>query len=333
MTRDPFNGLVGSHASRSGGGYLLDQSPVRRGSYPTGNEYMFLEDVRQHSLPYRLNSEDAFEVQIISGNDEAPEIVGNSLPGRGYGGGSLEGSLRDYLSSALHHLLNGILVLEIEYFSRPEVLASKPVAFSIRILDPDFLKKRFGKYRLLVPSGLDLDKTLGWRWEKLKGETLTAVTLPRRQKRDVKRALNAIRAMDQDVQVMTDFTVGRHGAKSGFDFAAYQRRSRDIVLRASAPVGWSGRGLFTEGLLDPEKAQRAIQFERFVASLRDVALSGLQATINKAGGVLGFDARIELNGVLDARALDRMQEELAKGTRPISELLHSRHPGTKQPEE
>jgi len=288
---------------------------------------MFIEDVRRHALPYGLGADDGYDVEIASASEEVGDLVRDALPIRGYRHWRLEDSLRDYMGSALWFLVQGDLFLEIEYFRKPEDAFGRPVAFRVEFLQPELVDRRFGSYRYLVPSESNETEETLWIREKLEAASLVVVSLPRRLRREVNRALRAIRAADQDLRVMTDFTTGRYGANSGFDFTSFQRESRDIVLRATAATGWSGRGLYTEGLLDPEKAWRAIQFERFVAALRDAALAGLQRAIDRAGAQVGFTAQLELARVLIAGELDGMKRDLNAGTRPMGELLNPRHNG------
>jgi hypothetical protein len=170
---------------------------------------------------------------------------------------------------------------------------------------------------------METEGEVGVRWssEPLDPDCLVAIRLPRSLRRDLARALRAIRASDQDLRVTSEFVTGEHGSDSGFDFGTYQRISHDIVLRATRATGWAGRGLLTEGLLDPEKAWRALQFARLVVSLREIALKGLQEAINRAGGEIGFTAELVLSRVLTSDDLARMENDLRAGTRPIADMF------------
>lgn len=324
MNEDPFKGLIGSRQHRHRYVNRATGSPVPRAvkrPEPGGKEYMFLEDLRLHALPYGRGLDDGFNIDVEPSNERALNLVRNALPVRSYRRWRLDESFRDYTQSALWFLAQGDLYLEIEYFWTPDDQAGRPVAFSIDVLHPELVTRRFGKYQYLIPLHAEVEENKQWSREPLDSDCLVVVSVPRRLRRELNHALRVIRAADQDLRVMSDFTTGVHGSNSGFSFSSYQRMSHDIALRASKATGWTGRGLLTEGLLDPEKVWRAIQFSRLVVTLREVALQGLQDAIDRAGAEIGFSAELKLSRVLTLGDLDRMESDLAAGTRPIGDMF------------
>ena len=323
MNDDPFQDLVGDRAYR--GSYYSDftDAPPRHATRPepTGKEYMLLEDIRLYALPYGRGTEDGFNVTLQPDQVKNQELILNALPSSHYSHYQLSEAFRDYIESALWHLVRGNLYLEIEYFRSTGSPTSPPVAFRIGILDADRVEKHFGKLYYWVPgSGLG-DGNTAWSRERLDPNTLVAVALHRKTRRTLDRALRTVRVADQDLDVMQSFTLGRHGTDSGFDFKTYHRHANDLVLRATREIGWAGRGLFTEDLLDPMKAWRAIQFARFVTRLRETAVSGLQQAISVAAAEIGFEAYLSLTGVLTETDLDQLEKDLREGTRPIAEMF------------
>lgn len=323
MSDYPFEGLVGSREHRR---QYIDQvtgSPVPRAverPRPSGNEYMFLEDLRLHALPYGRGADEGFDIQVHPADATVLGLIENALPADGYGHRRLDDCFRDYLESALWFLAQGDLYLEIEYFREPGG-EGRPVAFRVEFLHPELVTRRFGRYRYRIPIATEGDGEVRWSSESLDRDCLVAISLPRSLRRDVVRALRAIRASDQDLRVTSEFVTGEHGRDTGFDFSAYQRISHDIVLRATRATGWDGRGLLTEGLLDPAKVWRALQFARLVVKLREVALDGLQEAINRAGEKMGFTAELVLSRVLTLDDLARMENDLQAGTRPIADMF------------
>lgn len=331
MTEYPFEGLVGSRQHRH---RYIDPgtgSPVPRGvgrPEPGGNEYMFLEDLRMHLLPYGRGSDEGFDIEVRPADTTVLALIENAVPADGYGYRRLDDCFRDYLESAVWFLAQGDLYLEIEYFREPDGDGSRPVAFRVEFLHPELVTRRFGRYRYRIPIDTKGEPDVRWSSEPLDRDCLVAVRLPRSLRRDLVRALRAIRASDQDLRVTSQFVTGEHGSNSGFEFSTYQRISHDIVLRATRATGWAGRGLLAEGLLDPEKAWRALQFARLVVRLREIALEGLQEAINRAGEKIGFNAELALSRVLTLDDLARMENDLQAGTRPIAEMFVPRTPPT-----
>lgn len=282
MTDDPFEGLVGTRTHRHRYVDRSTGSPVPQSierPEPGGNVYMLLEDLRLHALPYGHGTDDGFVVAVEPSSETVSALILHALPVRGYRNWQLEAAFRDYMESALWFLAQGDMYLEIEYFRSAENPNGPPVAFRVDFLFPELVRRRFGKYRYFIPTGVDEEDGVGWSSEPLDPECVVVVSLPRRLRRELDRTLQVIRAADQDLRVMSDFTTGRNGSNSGFDFGTYQRLSRDIVLRASRATGWAGRGLFTDGMLDPEKVWRALQFARFGIELRNIAcLAGVSGS-------------------------------------------------------
>ena|GEM_PF-2683361 len=287
---------------------------------------MLLDDLRMYALPYGSDGEEGFTVQVEPNDDALVSLLTNALPVRNYRHRQLSRALRDFVETALWHLAHGSLYLRIEYFRPTEPPAAAPIAFRLEVLRAEFVHRHLGKLYYWIPVQQPGESAAQWSREPLDHQSVVVVTMPRKLRQTMNRTLEVVRASDQDLNVMHEFTIGRYAANSGFDLASYKRRSSDIVLRATRDAGWSGRGLFTEGLLDPMKVWRAIQFARFVVKLRDIALLALQTAVDRAGERIGFNARIKLAGVLTEADLDRLEADLQAGTRPISEMFTPKVP-------
>ncbi|WP_430867437.1 hypothetical protein [Demequina aurantiaca] len=280
---------------------------------------MFFEDLRTHALPYQSTPGGGFVLEVQPADTAVTQLIADALPTTGYGHGMLDDSFRDYMESALWHLGEGELHLEIEYF-RTDENATSPTAFQIHILEPELVARRLGRYRYRARH-VDSQGQSRTVDEPIDADTLVVARLPKSLRRQLNRTLAAIRASDDDILVMSDFTLGKHGQDSGFNFTVFQQMTSDIVLRATRETGWTGRSIYTEHCLDPQKAWRAIQFERLVATLREAALLGLNEAISRAGVKLGFTALLALSGVRKAQELDQMERDLDSGTRSMADLL------------
>lgn len=325
MYNDPFEGLIGDRSHR----FLGDPHSVPNGPRwlvdppdPSGNEYMFVDDLRTHSLPYGRGLDGGFDLRLDTDDHRVAEMIINAIPAPLYRHNDLSDAFRDYIEMALTLLSRGSIYLEIEYYREPDEPNSRPVAFRLEALSPELIQTKFGKTFYWQPTVDQNGESEHWTREPLDPARVITVALPRDLRRTMDRALKIIQIADQDLDVMQRFTLGKQGRGSGFDLQEYQRRSRNIVLRETREIGWSGRGFFSEGLLDPMKAWRAIQFAHLVARLRDIAQDGLQTAIARAGHEIGFEATMSLSGVLTQTDLDRLQIELGNGVTPMAELLN-----------
>ncbi|MGX1163461.1 hypothetical protein RKD54_004451 [Pseudarthrobacter sp. SLBN-100] len=213
--------------------------------------------------------------------------------------------------------------MEIEYFYKDGVEDGKPIAFKIHILPRDSVSKIFGKYRQAYAIDSEvLDEPAQRSTAPLNSKNLVVVSLPSPWARRSSRMVSLLREVGSQISVATDFLTGEHGRNSGFDYKAHGELINDHVLMRTRAIGWAGRNTFSEGMLDPEKAWRAIQFARFQILVRDTVLGGLQEAIDRAGLAIGYTAKLELSGVLDSEDLDECEAELQSGTRRILELIH-----------
>lgn len=334
MRDRPFHGLTGDRARRRqpfGGSPVSPPSGVRERVDPVGKLYMLLEDFRLHSLPYGGGTRDGFTLALEPESEQVAELIANAMPSRHGGMSGLQSAFRDYVERAIWHLAQGDVYLEIEYFRNSAEFAGNPVAFRIDFLESDLIHRHWGQPSYWNRVMHESTGVAGWKRERLDPEALVSITVPRALRLPLRRALDVVSAADQDLDVMQSFTLGAHGSDSGFDLSMYRRISNDTVLRATREIGWTGRGLFAEDLLDPMKVRRAIQFARVVAQLRDIAISGLREAIARAGGKIGFDATLTLAGVLTNADLDRMEADLRAGTRPISEMFMPKPPAQENP--
>lgn len=328
MHNYPFEGLISSKQYEEQYIKPMVGSPRKSSRVRYGeNEYLFLEDLRLYALPYDRGSNKGFSLDLDSSDEKVLDLIRNALPALHYRHGRLEDSFRDYLQGALPALALGNLYLEIEYFWDPKDKIGRPTAFRLDMLRSENVIKRYGKYHYLTSEQPEVDKDRYWSKRTLDRKFLLVISLPKQLQRELNRTLRVIRAAGTELEVFLDFTNGAYGKNSGFNFSTYQRISHDIVLRASKAVGWSRRGAYTENLLDPEKAWRAIQFARTIVKLREIAVQGLQQAINQAGSKIGFSAELKLSDVLTEEHLDRLESDLEAGTRPIGDMLSPRaHP-------
>jgi len=319
---DPFEGLVRVPRRRIAGPTETSSTqPAEERPYPGPSEHMLLQDLRTYSLPYGRGSDDGFDASLEPSEPAVAQLVHDALPSNSYRHWRIADSVRDFVDSSLWRLIDGDLHLEVQYYVKSDNPDERPVAFRIKVLDTDRIIRRWGRYRYVVADGDRLDGARRWAVEELDPACLVTATLPRSLRRELEQALNLIRVSDLDISVASGFVMGNHGKNSGFDFTAHRRMSNDIVLRGTSAIGWAGRGILTDGLLDPEKAWRAIRFGRFAARLRDIAVDALNEAINRAGVRLDFAASLNLAQVPTESDFDQMELDLQTGTRPIAELM------------
>lgn len=321
---DFFEGLTSASPHR---GTLINSASgarLGRGSGCQESMYVnwFLEDVAK-SLPYGLGSQEGFQLSLEPENRSVQELVLNALPAHTYGHTRLTEAFRQFLVYTVFDVVRGHLYLEVEYFYKDGGDKGKPVAFKVHVLPRGSVFKRFGKYRLVDGIGSEVPDEAGHvRKAVLDPKNLVVVSLPSPWARRALRTMSLLSDVSSQMSVATDFLTGEYGHNSGFDYNAHRDLVNDLVLKRTRDIGWAGRDTFLEGMLDPEKAWRAIQFARFQIVVRDTVLAGLQEAVDRAGRAIGYTAKFELQGTLDSANLDEFEADLQSGKRGIYELIH-----------
>lgn len=283
-------------------------------------ENWFLEDTAR-SLPYGRGIDEGFRLTSDSTNQSHEKLILNALPTALYGHERLADGFRDFLQSCTFNLLQGNLYLYIEYFHRGSIYDDPPQSFRIHILPSESVTKIRGKYRQSIEIEDDRS-VICRRVIPLQTKCLVTAKLSSQLAKTVKRTIDLLREISEHSSVATDFVVGEHGQDTGFEVRVHQQLLNDLVLRETRDIGWTGRGTFADGLLDPEKAWRAIQFTRFQLVVRDIVLSALQKAVDRSGSVIGFESKLMLSGVLTHVDLDRFEADLRQGSRPILDLMY-----------
>lgn len=279
-------------------------------------EYMLLQDLGQ-SLPYGRGLDKGFQLQCLSEGSDVEELIVRAIPSPYSGANSLTQSFRHFLQIVTFDLVWHRLYLEIEYFYSDKSEAGRPSAFKIHVLPYGSISNHFGRhYRHYTDEFGRRSSSL------LSRKNLLIVRLPSKISRKVRKAISVLRHANSLGSVASSLLTGRDGAAHGFDANAYNQLHNDLVLKETREIGWAGRDTFLDGMLDPDKAWRAIQFARFQVIVRNTALSALHEVVNRASREIGFIASMQLSGVMTEEILSRMETDLQDGTRPIIDLIH-----------
>lgn len=317
--KNPFDGLISSLEPRYrclDNLFEHDQHSSRPKLGLYGN--MFIEDLSMRAFPYTADSENDFHVRIRTEEEQIRQHVTNAIPRIYMPGGDLNQAIRRYAQDSVRLLAREPLFLEIEYFYPSRDDSEAPVAFRINWPYPGQIVRTFGGYIYTLPME---DSSSTYYREKLSQESVTAITLPRGVRRCLRRALRSLATLDSHHNVISDFTSGKFGQNTGFSVGEYKTQFDSTALRTLKFTGWTARGLFSEPLLQPAAAWRALQFSRLAMMLRDHSMRGLQEAVEKAGKKMGFTAYIEITGQLTQFHLDQMEIDLQRGVRPLGEFF------------
>lgn len=304
---------------------------------------MLIEDAHQ-LLPFGHGLDDGFTATVLPEDARTEELVLNSLVSAHGRGDRLEEAVRNCVEQLSQELTSGPVVFEVEYFytsdtpgehdgatlptsmtetaSTDDQTDGGPVAFRLGWITPATVATRLGRPIQYVPAQVAQKKTArGLHYVELDSSNLITVDLSRRTRRALERARAVLAAAA--AQEMTPYKFAK-ASDAAFDMERFKAERAQLVLRGTRDVGWGGRGFFDEYMLDPYQFWRHLRFERFKVQLRDAALGGINEMLRCAGARMGFEARLELEGLITAKDLDEAEAALRSGSKPLIDLVEVR---------
>ncbi|MEA2521535.1 MAG: hypothetical protein QOI81_1181 [Actinomycetota bacterium] len=316
---DPFEGLTGDRTASDKYDDQRDaafRQLVKRSGGPSGFYASMFADDLGRLVPYDSGLKRPYSVRLAPSDPRVEEIILNSLP-EDYGPSrTLEDGLRVFAEHCVNDLFRGRVTVDVEPYRDPQGVAR---AFRVHPIAADFITRYRGRPIRYVPSGLSPPVHGGFHYVEVDPSTLVEIDLERAQRSVLTRALRALAAADRQQFVPTSMLALGDGA-TGFRVKDHQSMVSAWVRAETRELGWDARGLITDGMLDPYRVWRSIQFARFQVGVRDTVLVGFQQVLDVAGRMLGFTVRMEVEGLLAASELDEAETQLKEGTRSLSEL-------------
>jgi hypothetical protein len=328
--RDPHAELISSRRSIPYFTAGIEHDPLlhahlRRHRPPDSEFYgsMLREDIALHLLPYGRGIDDGFTAVLEPPDLRAAGLIRDALPSRYGPPRTLEDGVRGFAEDAAEQLLiSSVAAYELDYLHSPADPEGSPVAFRLEALPIGSLGMLGGQPIQYVPAVAARDVAEnGLHFVRLSSDQLLTISLDADTKETINAASRLFAAADRGQQTPLAMLQQQGQAKTGFAFDAFRGKTNQVLLSGTRQLGWTGRGLFSDGMLDPYVVWRHLQFTRFKISMRDLILKGLDDAIVRAGKVIGFQTAVALDGVLTTGDLDRAEADLRLGRTPIAELL------------
>lgn len=276
--------------------------------------HMFTEDAEQ-ILPWG-DPDSGFSVAVEPYNTDVEELITNGLISPTGPSSTLETAVRYHLSWVADMMLRGQAVYEIDLLSDAD---GKKVAFRTGWIPQGTIDKRRGRHIQYVPEELgEGRKHKGCYYVELNEDMLIWTRLPRSMRRALRRAASTL--AEASAQQSTPSVMLRARVQE-FNLTQFKDKQAREVLSATRDLGWHARWLFDEQMTSPYIVWRHLEFQRFKISIRDAGIANLNRALALVGEDVGFEARVVLDGAITARDVDRAQNELRAGSRPLTELL------------
>ena len=249
---------------------------------------MLLQDL-EHVFPYpRFNR--GFTANVDpEGTPSVADLIASALARerRHRRDDDLAEALRDFAEECAPHVVAfGVAAYEVAFTSPDD--GKRWEGFRLHLIQP--YRKRFGRHQHYLVSE---DGRRG-RWITIPKQTVVEFRLPRRRRIAAASAMASLAAANANSPIRARL---QYVSGLPYSFSRHAAAERELLARATAPIGWRGRGLFTADQLEPYPLIRDLRFEGFQAELRQLILAGVNTAVERAGEHLGFEARVVVDGV------------------------------------
>lgn len=163
-------------------------------------------------------------------------------------------------------------------------------------------------------------------WSDLRGATLLDLTPDIAFTRSLRRTQRRLAAIDMHTLSRSDLLTTR---APDYDFSLHQRKLAELSARATADVGWDGRGIFMERATNSLRVYRELRFASTWLTLVNTALTA----VNEACRLSEWPSAprsVELSGIPTASELEAAMESVVNGSESLDDisnrLLHPPRP-------
>ena len=295
------------------------QARMRTAS-PAGTYAFYLHEDLDRVMPYSMGHPPRFHARV-TGPDalKAHPLIEQAINIEGHRH-LLYDSVRDFASATVRPLIfSGSVTYEIDYlYPLDQEPDSAPTGFRLELIIPGTLDHHGRQPIQYIPAayGGPRDKT-GMTYVELDPATLVTFQLPPADEARVQKIikfLRSARALDGAELALSQDAGGT------YSFSAHQRKRGELIAKATEPIGWNARDLFKNNHLEPYDTWRRLRFMEFTIGLRDLIMDRLNAAVAQAGERIGFQAAIELDGLVTLADIEQAKNDLRSGKRSIGDL-------------
>lgn len=256
-----------------------------RSSYP----HMLIEDVSLGIMPIsgRMGKRD-FRVSLSSEDKLLEGKIAEAFPdAERYR--DFSGAVCEFFRQSAHLILAyGEAVFEVAFTKAKGT--EKVSGFELVFVQPKTVYRRWGKVFQYVPLAVAKKRGVPQNVE-VDPQTIITMIPPVGDTswEHCMESLAMVGAFSMPKFALEGMTAG---AKTRYDFSNHQVWRVRAIADATKEIGWNTRGTIQEQCLEYYTMYRQLQFEKFKIRLRTEILEKLNAALEKAGKVLGFDSQV-----------------------------------------
>ena len=160
--------------------------------------------------------------------------------------------------------------------------------------------------------------TIDGDWKDITDATLITIRLPKALARNVRTARTHLAIVDRHHRDRMRFLERR---VDEYDPTVHDRTVNELSARATAGIGWDGRGLFVERATNSYRLHRELQFRILWRHIVDVALEGL-AEACRLSNDPAAPTGIHLDGIPTLADLEEASKEVLAGPESLDKIRY-----------
>jgi len=287
--------------------------------------YMFMEDLHLGIMPIGGRSTNPnFAVKIEPSSEKIEELIRLGLPTHHGEPINITEAVCDFIDEAAHILsYYGKAYYEIVY-SYADENKQKIDGFTFENIPNHCINETFGFYWQYLPKKMIEPNGKIKRFNWLPKKDILVLCIPREL-----GGIRKFRKLLSELQWLSECTIPEFAMKDmavqqqtkGYEFSIYRENQETFLAKMTSQLGWTARGTFSERTLEFYQIYRYLKFEKTKAILREYILHKLNHSLEKIGKVLGFNAKIKLEGIPSSHDYDNYRTKLIDGSLQFSEAI------------
>lgn len=297
---------------------------------PSAEGHMLIQDIASRIMPYRRFGDVPVVATIQPANKDVENLISFAI-GADFRGRDLEYAAAEFVREAAMILFTygqvfyRVRIKENPYKQvgsqrrHPHVLDGLPSVFVLDWLRPEDTRVMLtGVYHLerneSAPRKLD--------WIKVPRKELIRFKIQDSGVKWSPFTISQLRFIDSAKLWCMTPKLDKRTKMPQFDcdVAEQSKLIRMATAYLCAPCGWNGRQSFDEYTTAYFMIERQLRFAEFLIELREYIIARLNQCFAIAGAELGFQAKLELKGLLQKETITHLRQDV-QGGRKIADVL------------
>lgn len=271
---------------------------------------MLIEDINMMVLPTLHNKK--YEIYLQNGSKIDEDTISQGLSDTEYYR-DMQDSIEDFFKTVIPTMLNyGKAYYEITYFKEKE--NEKWNKFKLSYIPPFTIKKEQNRYTQTIYEN---NKK---KYINVDGEDILECSFPQNFYKDYMQIVNSLSNLKS---VPPSFALPFHNRteKIPFDVNMHFDSQHLVLANATRKIGWDARNLFEKNITEYYFMYRFLNFQKFLAILRNHVLKELNLLIQRVNKKIEIKGQIAFRNFPDIDNVNLFLEDIQNGKRNFKDII------------